>query len=182
VAVTEQDGDGILSRMGKVALIRDDDEIRVAVVVEVIDGNLPGFWRLPGTVNQRRSAGRHGHRQEDGYGVVVEIGSDDVWVAVVVEVGSAESFVGTVACGEVFARRKEAPRAVPAENFNLIVPPAVCGGAEFLIGVKVSDDNAMRMRVRVDVDGRPGRKMKASMSVAEKDAQIGRLVVGNDEI
>ena len=42
-AVTEQDRDGILSRMGDVGLIRDDDEIRVAITVEVIDGNLPGF-------------------------------------------------------------------------------------------------------------------------------------------
>jgi hypothetical protein len=29
--------------MGDVALIRDDDEISVAVAIEVIDGNLPGF-------------------------------------------------------------------------------------------------------------------------------------------
>ena len=72
-------------------------------------------------------------------------------MAVVVEVGSAEPFVGAAACGEVFAGRKEAPRAISAENFNLIVPPAVCGGVEFVVGVKISDDNAMRMRVGVDV-------------------------------
>jgi hypothetical protein len=54
----------------------------------------------------------------------------------------------------------------------LVVAPAVCGGVEFAIGVKVSDDNAMRMRVRVDVDWRPGGKMEAATTVSEKDAQI----------
>lgn len=43
VAVTEQDGDGIFSRIGNIALIRDHDEIRVSVAVDVIDGNLPWF-------------------------------------------------------------------------------------------------------------------------------------------
>jgi hypothetical protein len=47
-------------------------------------------------------------------------------------------------------------------------------------GVKVGEDNAMWMRVRVDVDGRAGRKMKASMTIAEKNAQVGRLVVCED--
>jgi hypothetical protein len=41
VPVIEQDGDGIFRRTGYIALIRDDDEVRVAVAVEVVYGNLP---------------------------------------------------------------------------------------------------------------------------------------------
>ena len=38
------------------------------------------------------------------------------------------------------------------------------------------------MRVGMDVDRRPGREMEAATTVAEKYAQIRRLVVGNDEV
>lgn len=65
-------------------------------------------------------------------------------------------------------------------EFQSDCSPAFGGSVEFAIGVKVSDNDAMRMRVRVDVDGRAGRKMKASTTIAKEDAQIGRLVVGDD--
>lgn len=41
MAITEKDGDGIFSRTGNIALIRDYNEIRVAVAIEIIDSNLP---------------------------------------------------------------------------------------------------------------------------------------------
>lgn len=62
-----------------------------------------------------------------------------------VDVCTAESCVRAAASGGETARRKEASRAVPVENFDLVVPPAVCGGVEDAVGVEVSDDNAMRM-------------------------------------
>jgi hypothetical protein len=34
----------------------------------------------------------------------------------------------------------------------------------------------------VDVDGRPGHEMEAAAAISKKDAQIRRLVVGNDEV
>jgi hypothetical protein len=94
MAVIEQDRDGILSGAADVSLIRDDDEIRLAVAVEIVDGNLPWFSagreRRTGSVLQ----GAPAIAKQDRYGIVVKIGSNDVGVAVLVEVGSAESFVG----------------------------------------------------------------------------------------
>lgn len=62
----------------------------------------------------------------------------------------------------------------------MVVPPAVRGNVELAIGVKVGDDNAMWMRVMVDVEGGSRAQDEAAMTIAEKNAQVGRLVVRDD--
>ena len=165
-----------------VALIGNHDEVGDAVVVEVIDGDLP-----------RLCAGRKGRAgsvveaamsvaQEDGNGAVVEVGGDDVGMAVAIEVGGAEAFVGAAAGGEKRAGSEQPAGAVAEDQFDLVVAPAVGDGVGLAVGVEVAHDDTMGMRVGVDVDGRAGSEAESAATVAKKDAQIRRLMIGDDEV
>src|SRR6202034_1849361 len=99
-----------------------------------------------------------------------------------IEVRSTESFVRAATGGKECARCRKAPRAVPAENFNLVVAPAVCGSVKFAIGVEVCNNDGMRVWIRVGIDGRAGGEMEATVAITEQHTQVRRLVVRDDKV
>lgn len=120
--------------------------------------------------------------KEDGNGVVVEVGGDDVGVAIVVEVCGAETLVGAAAGGEEVAGRDEAAGAVAEKELDLVVAPAVGNGVELAVGIEIGGDDSVGMGVGVDVDGGTGGEVEAAVAVAEEDAEVRRLVIGDDEV
>ena len=91
--------------------------------------------------------------QQDRYSAVVKVSRNDVRLAIMIEVRTPQALIGTAAGSNEAAWRNEAPLAVAAEHFDLVVAPAINRGVQLAIGVEVSNHNSMRMRVGVDVNG-----------------------------
>ena len=90
--------------------------------------------------------------QEDRHRGVVKVRRNNIRVAIVAEICRAKSLIRTMPCWEELSRRLQSTRPISRQNLDLIVTPTVRGHIEFPVRVEVAHGNAMRMRMRVNID------------------------------
>jgi hypothetical protein len=116
--------------------------------------------------------------EEDADGAVVEIGGDQVGVAVTVEVGGAKAFVGSVAGGEELAGNLEAAGSIADEKLDLIVSPTIGDHIGMSVSIEVGDGDAVGMRVGVNVGGGGGSGWKLPLPSPSRTVIVGAWWLG----
>src|SRR5215472_9200671 len=100
--------------------------------------------------------------QQGGDVGAVEVGGDNVGMAVAIHIGGAEALVGTAAYGVLRAGRSEVALAVSEHNGDFVVGPALDGDIDVAVAVEVGGDDAVGVRPRRDREWRAGGRMEAA--------------------
>jgi hypothetical protein len=119
---------------------------------------------------------------EHGHDAQLVARHDEVASAVGVEVARLQVAVGLAADLDRLAGPGEAAVAVAAHERQPVLPPVVEDEIEVPVAVGVARVDRVGMGHAVDPHGRPARRPKSALAVAEEDHQLRGLVVGDGEV
>src|SRR5581483_4165693 len=80
------------------------------------------------------------------------------------------------------AGNMKAAFAVALKKLDLIVAPTVGYDVEVPLPAEIAEHDPVRMRVGMHIDGRSRCWTKSSLAIAEQNGDVGRLMIGDDQV